>query len=250
MISIIIPQYNKAKMTEETIESVLQNTTLPYEIVLVDNGSTERISKTYQDLVRCVRLDKNIFFAGGCNAGAEEAKGNVLCFMNNDILLTPGWEAGSNMLSEGVGEVGVRLLYPNKTIQHAGVRFFKTNDPRGVCPDHIFRGFPANDNNVVEAKEFQTVTGALIFVTKKDFEAVGGFDTGYINNYEDIDLSFKIRFDLGKKVVYWPHSEIYHLETQTPRDNTNTNYVANHEYFMSKWKDKIVVDGELWELGR
>lgn len=250
MISIIIPQYNKAKMTEETIESVIKNTTLPYEIILVDNGSTEQISQIYKDLVTYVRLEKNLFFVGGCNAGAAVAKGDILCFMNNDILLTPGWEAGSNLLNDNIGEVGVRLLYPNNTIQHAGIRFFKTNDSRGVCPDHIFRGFPANDKNVVEPKEFQTVTGALIFITKKDFEKIGSFDPGYINNYEDIDLSFKVRFHLGKKVMYWPHAEIYHLETQTPRDATNTNYVANHEYFMSKWKDKIVVDGELWELGR
>lgn len=247
MLSIIIPQYNKPEMTENTIDSVLENTSGDFEIVLVDNGSTEQISNKYKKLVKYVRVDKNAFFAGGCNIGSNYSSGNILCFMNNDIILTRGWDSSAVMLDnrEDVGIVGIKLLYPNKTIQHAGIRFFTTNDWRGNCPDHVYRNFPDNYPAANLAQELQAVTGALFFIRKSDFEAVDGFETSYINNYEDIDLCFKVRFNLNKKIIYWPQAEVYHLETQTPRTNENTAFAENHKIFMQRWSDKIKIDGSI-----
>ncbi len=247
MLSIIIPQFNKARMTENTIDSIVENSKdLEYEIILVDNGSGDRISEEHKKKVKYVRLDTNLFFAGGCNAGAAVAIGEDLCFMNNDILLSPGWWSGLTILNTipNAGLVGVKLKYPTEAIQHAGIRFFRTNDERLVCPDHCYRFWPQSSPEANTMRIMQAVTGAVFFIKKLDFDALGGLDMAYINNYEDIDLCFKVRFNLKKNVIYWPGVDIVHLETQTPRDNTNTAFMANHMLFMDRWSNFIDIDGD------
>ena len=245
--SIIIPQLNKAQMTEQCIDSVINNTIMPYEIILVDNGSTEEISDKYKKKVTYVKSDTNLLFHGGCNLGASKAKNDYLCFLNNDILLQSGWEDCLEYLSEheDVGLIGPKLLYPNGTIQHAGVQVLDTRYETATF-DHRYRGFAQWDPRVNEIREYQCMTGALFFVRKNDWEAVGGLDDGYHNGYEDNDLCFKIRFNLNKKVVYFPQSVATHLESVTS-STVPYSEEPNKKRFFERWGDKLKEDRSYWD---
>ncbi len=243
-LSIIIPQFNLSLMTMACIDYVINSIKFKnYEIILVDNGSTEQIQDSYKGKVRYIRSENNLMFSGGCNLGAKEATGNVLCFLNNDVMVKQGiLECSAKLLfNENIGIVGPKLLYPNGRIQHAGVRVVG-NERNGAIFDHIYRN---QDSNLLQAnvqKDYQSVTGACMFIRKEDFDKVEGFDIGYVNGYEDNDLCMKVIHNLGKRVIYLPCTEMIHLENQTPRDKSNTRNDANHNLFCDRWLGKLKID--------
>lgn len=249
MLSIIIPQYNKSKMTEECIKSIIENTSEKFEIVLVDNGSSEQISDEYKKLVIYVKSEKNIYFAGGCNIGEKNASGNILCFLNNDTIVKKGWDLAVKELlsSDDIGIVGIKMIYPDGRIQHAGMEVW-CDDVKN-CRDffnHRYRFFDSRDFRVNEKREYQAVTGACLFIRKEDFNKVGGFSEEYINCYEDIDLNFKVKYDLKKRIIYFPESEIIHKESQTINE-TNIKNWDSYKIFYEKWKDVLKEDKTFWD---
>jgi len=234
-------------MTQNCIDSVIKSTKVPYEIILVDNGSTEEISQEYKDKVKYHKSETNRMFAGGCNWGAELAAYDNLCFLNNDTIVSEGWDKPSSYLltSDDIGMVGVKLLYPDNTIQHAGVEVC-AKSPEGSIFNHRYRHAPSDYIHANHIREYECVTGAVIFIRKSDFNAVNGFSDDYVNSHEDNDLCYKLKFDLNKRIMYYPHVRIYHLETKTPRNPSNFKYAENNAKFYNKWKDKLVVDIGIW----
>jgi len=249
MLSIIIPQYNMAKMTEECINSIIENTNYDYEIILVDNGSSDLVSDEVRNKVKYIKISQNVFFSGGCNLGANSANGEDLCFLNNDILAKKGWlEPLLELLhNKEVGIVAPKLLYPTGSIQHAGVEV--TGGTRdGDIFNHRYRHCSKDDKNANTLREYQSITGAAFVIKKNDFISVDRFDEGYINGYEDNDLCFKVRFDLGLKVLYCPSSELIHRESATPRGSGNTARGKEGQYrFFDKWGSKLKIDKPIWD---
>jgi len=249
-ISIVILAYNKAKMTERCIDYIERNVTgITYEIILIDNASTDVISEKYKSKVRYIRNEENLMFAKGCNQGASLAKYDTLCFLNNDVYIWRGFEDAVKFLNSdsSYGIVGVKLLYENGNIQHAGVEIVGNRLEQNIT-NHRYRGLRGNHPPANLIREYQNVTAACLFMRKADFEAVGGFSTEYINNFEDNDLCFKVKFQLNKKVMYYPHVFMQHLEAQSPRDETNFKFAHNHKLFYEKWKDKLEIDTDKWDL--
>jgi GT2 family glycosyltransferase len=183
-----------------------------------------------------VRHEQNVGFAGACNDGAAVATGEWLVFLNNDTLPQPGWlDALLRYASsrERIGLVGSKLLFPNGTIQHAGVVFAR--DLRAL---HIYAGFPADHPAVNKSREFQVVTGACAVIRRALFDEVGGFDTGFVNGYEDLDLCLRLR-QLGYEVHYCHESVLNHLESAT-RDQVFDQ--QNHKRFLERWADFVHQD--------
>lgn len=245
--SIVIPQYNQAKMTETCIDSVINNTLNDHQIIILDNGSVEQISDAHKKKVTYIRSDKNLLFAGGCNLGATYAEHPYICFLNNDTLLHSGWDDCVDYLDANpdVGIVGPKLLYPNEQIQHAGVQVLGT-DFNGNVFDHRYRLREKNYGPANEIREYQCITGACLFISKNDFKTVGGFDINYHNGYEDNDLCFKIRFYLEKKVVYFPQSTVTHLESITS-SKVPYSELPNKTLFFQKWGPRIKEDKSYWD---
>ncbi len=100
-----------------------------------------------------------------------------------------------------------KLLYPDGTVQHAGVVICLDRVPR-----HVYRGFPGDHPAVDRSRAFQAVTGACLLVRRAEFEALGGFDERFHNGYEDIDLCLRLRA-AGRSVRYCHTSVLYHLES-------------------------------------
>jgi glycosyltransferase involved in cell wall biosynthesis/radical SAM superfamily enzyme YgiQ (UPF0313 family)/Tfp pilus assembly protein PilF len=240
--SIIIPVFNNLSLTRQCLESIWQNTDVPHEIIVVDNGSTDGTRDYLYRLesegeVRVISNRANLGFAKASNQGARAARGEYLVFLNNDTIVQPGWlseMAACARKVDKIAAVGARLLYPDDTIQHAGVAF---NDRKFAS--HIYNNYDRDHPAVLKEREFQAVTAACALVKKDLFFEVDGFDESYRNGFEDVDLCFKLR-QRNYKVVYNPRVVVYHLESKTP--GRHDRDIENSRLFKSKWDDKIIYD--------
>lgn len=243
-VSIIIPVFNNLEYTRDCLASIYQHASpeLPFEVIVVDNGSTDGTGVFLQQeqargRVRLLANAENLGFARACNQGARAALGQYLVFLNNDTKVLPGWLealADSAQKDETTAVVGAKLLYADDTIQHAGVVF---DADRKVY--HLYQGFPQNHPAVNQEREFQAVTAACALFKKKVFFEAGLFDERYVNGIEDLDLCFRIR-EKGYKVVYNPQSVVYHYESRTP--GRFAKEVENANLFLAIWYYEIMPD--------
>ncbi len=245
-LSIIIPQYNQAAMTERCIDLVLEMSTGEFELIVVDNGSTDEISATHKEQVKFIKNAENLMFAKGCNTGAQQATGDILCFLNNDIEVSSGWDSCAEIVraNSEIGLLGPKLIYPDMTIQHAGMEVLST-DINGAVFNHRYRHFDPRHPFVNQTRSYQCITGACVFVRAEDFEKVGGFDELYVNGYEDADLCFKIRLDLNKLTIYYPEVTLMHKESVTS-SKMNYQEAPNKIRFFNKWGKHLVEDHSKW----
>jgi GT2 family glycosyltransferase/radical SAM superfamily enzyme YgiQ (UPF0313 family) len=217
-VSIIIPVFNRADLTRQCLTKLAEVTDgVRYEVIVVDNHSTDETPEFLAGLsgdIHVIRNEDNLGFAKACNQGAKAARGKYLVFLNNDTIPLQNWiqplvqEVEQN---DRTAVVGSKLLYEDGTIQHAGVAFSRV----WFTPYHVYSGLPADAPCVNYRREFQSITAACMLVRREVFEAVGGFDEGYRNGFEDVDLCLKIR-EQGRRLIYRPDSVLYHLESRTP----------------------------------
>jgi GT2 family glycosyltransferase/Flp pilus assembly protein TadD/predicted O-methyltransferase YrrM len=233
--SVIIPVWNCCELTRQCVDALATTTDdVSWELIVVDNHSTDNTASFLSTLggdVQIIRNQENLGFAKACNQGARAARGKYLVFLNNDTIPQPGWL--SALVSEvdahqEVGIVGSKLLYPDGTVQHAGV----VRDSQHLLPYHIYNSFAGDHPAVNQRREFQIVTAACMLITRSLFEEVGGFDEGYVNGFEDADLCLNVR-ERGYLVVYQPRSVVVHLENQTPGRKANED--ANAARFLDRW---------------
>lgn len=233
--SVIIPVWNRCELTRQCIEALAKTTDgVSWELIVADNHSTDDTASFLSVLggdVQIITNQENQGFAKACNQGAAVARGKYLVFLNNDTIPQAGWlnalveEAESD---SAVGVVGSKLLYPDGTVQHAGV----VRDIEHRLPYHIYKNFSGDHRAVNRRREFQIVTAACMLIRRTLFEEVKGFDEEYVNGFEDADLCLKAR-ESGYAVVYQPRSVVVHLESQTPGRKMHEN--ANAARFLKRW---------------
>lgn len=240
-VSIIIPLFNRAKYTLKCLQAIEANTAYDdFELILVDNASSDETPQLLSALdgdVKTIRNETNLGFAKACNQGARAAEGSLLLFLNNDTESRPGWlEAMLQAMDSGPNTqiVGNKLLYPNGTIQHAGVVF----RPDGM-PYHIFKGLPANHPAVNCIQKYQAVTAACMLVKRETFFDADCFDEVYQNGYEDIDFCMKV-ITSGGDIVYTPHSVVVHHESISQGRKALDG--ENCYIFLNRWFGKIHID--------
>lgn len=246
-VSIIIPVYNQVAYTEKCLKALYDTGSDELaEIIVVDNASTDQTSvylKSQEPRIVSIRNEKNLGFGGACNAGAKEANGQVLVFLNNDTEVHKDWlkQPVKHLLKNpNVGIVGSKLLYPDGTIQHAGIHFIARPDFKiAHWPDHRFRGVPQTDSNVNRCEPVSAVTAACLFITRELFWRVGGFPEEYHMYFEDVDLNLKVR-SLGYQVIYEPSSVVTHYERRSTANETGNELMANAaRIFYSKWSYRL-----------
>jgi GT2 family glycosyltransferase len=219
LVSIIIPTRDAVRLLSTCVESILSVTNYErFEIVVVDNGSTDPASLAYltrlEQNPRCrVLHDAQAFnYSRLNNLAAGEARGEVLCLLNNDIEVNdPGWLSALAGFAgkAGIGAVGSTLLYPDGAIQHGGVIV----GAREVAA-HAFVGKrtdePTYMNLARYPREVSAVTGACLAVARERYLAVGGMDERELQvNFSDVDLCLKLR-DRGCRNVILPLGLIHH----------------------------------------
>ncbi len=241
LISIVIPVHNKAALTRQCLDSIFEaRPDAPFEVLVVDDAShdsTPSMLEAYGEDVTTVALERNSGFATACNSGAEAARGDWLLFLNNDTIAQPGWLdalAEYALRTPAASVIGSKLLFPDGTIQHAGVAFSFSGDPM-----HIYAGCAADHPAVNRSRRFQAVTAACLMVHRDDFFEVEGFDTGYFNDLEDVDLCLRLG-QQGHEVHYCHESVLYHLESAS-RGYTDTPS-ASAKVYRQKWGNRVKSD--------
>lgn len=213
LVSIIIPVFNNLSYTAACVEAVTQCAgNIPYEIIVADDGSDDGTAGWCGSVphLRHVVTGQGAGFVLNCNRAAAEARGRWLLFLNNDTLVQPGFlEAMVAAASEeGVGAVGVKLIYPDGKLQEAGgiiwLGFDVWNYGRGgnpYAPAYNFR------------RRVDYCSGACLMVNREAFEKLGGFSAELAPAYgEDSDLCFALRERLGLATVYEPAARVVHFE--------------------------------------
>jgi GT2 family glycosyltransferase/glycosyltransferase involved in cell wall biosynthesis/predicted Zn-dependent protease len=242
-VSIIIPTFNKLALTCQCLNAIRQTAdNIPYEIIVVDNGSTDGtpdylLREEAVGRIRVILNRNNLGFSKANNQGAQIARGKYLLFLNNDTIPQPKWLEEMVHMAESdgnIGAVGSKLLFPDGTIQHAGVVLFRTKKPY-----HIYKGLPGNILCANKQRDYKIVTAACMLIRKNIFSEIGGFDDRFINGCEDLDLCLKVG-QKNKRIVYNPRSVVIHLEAQSKGRQDNMDY--NRQLFENIWRDKIVPD--------
>ncbi len=242
LVSIIIPVFNKMEFTHRCLKAILQNTHYAnYEIIFVDNGSTDGtrhyLQKLQRSNIRTVFNEQNLGYVGGCNSGAAVAKGDYLLFLNNDTEVQPGWLLSMVNLAESrsdAGIVGAKLIYPDGKLQEAGGIIF--SDGNGW---NYGRGFDPADPRFNFVRKVDYVSGAALLVKRALWDRIGGFDERYAPAYyEDTDLCFSVRKE-GFQVYYQPESVVVHYEGQTAGTDLASGFKKyqqiNRAKFTEKW---------------
>jgi GT2 family glycosyltransferase len=239
--SVIIPVHNNASLTRRCLDALLGDAGgTDFETIVVDDASTDatgRLLEGYAGRVRTVRHATNRGFAAACNTGAATASGEYLVFLNNDVLPEAGWLDALVRYVDNhptAAVVGSKLLFPNGTIQHAGVTICHDRYPR-----HIYAGFPADHPAVNRSRRFQAVTGASVLIRRIPFEEAGGFDEAFLNGFEDVDLCLRLD-KLGHEVHYCHESVGQHLEAVS--DGRFVREKKNLALFRERWNQNLRPD--------
>jgi GT2 family glycosyltransferase len=223
-VTIVIPTRDRVELVRNCVDGLLNRTDYSdLDVLIVDNGSVNPESLAYfasisQDRRVQVLRDDGLFnYSRLNNEAVVAARGEYVCFLNNDIEVIEAewlWEMMCQAVQPGVGAVGTRLLYANGTIQHAGV----TLGLYGVAA-HGHRHFPGNSvgyfGHPQLVREVSAVTGAALLMPKKLFREIGGFDAQNLAvSYNDVDLCLRIG-EAGHRVIYTPFAALNHLESAT-----------------------------------
>ena len=221
-ISIIIPTRDRIDLLSRCIDSLVAKTDYPnYEIVVIDNDSQSDEARAYFAELqhRLLHFPGPFNYSAMNNLAVEQTESPWLLFLNNDMeVIHADWLTimAEQIQRPEIGAVGARLLYPDNTIQHAGVVL-------GVdgIGTHAFRGFPADDPGVNRqlqiVRNYSAVTGACLLTRRDIFNQVGGFDEERLPvTFNDVDLCLKIR-RAGYRIVYTPFARLYHHESSSRR---------------------------------
>jgi GT2 family glycosyltransferase len=246
--SIIIPVLNQDFLTKQCLDIILGPVPprARFEVIVVDDGSaaaTARLLASYGERIRVVRHDRNRGFAASCNDGAAVARGRSLVFLNNDTIPLSGWLDALVDYAEArprVAVAGSKLLYPDRSIQHCGLAVCADRHPR-----HLYVGFPPDHPAVNKSRRLQIVTGACFLIRREVFETLSGFDTSYVNGFEDVDLCLRVGA-LGHEVHYCHESELYHLESMS--EGRCDHDGRNVRLYRERWAGRVRPDDCLFYL--
>ena len=240
LCSIIIVTHNNLKYTKLCLESINRITDYhPFELIIVDANSTDGTLEYLSSMpeVRLVRLEKNYPYSYSLNRGIQVAKGEYLCFMNNDVIIVqPKWlktliECASS--DPRIGIVGPRLCHQelaNSTgrgQKHAYILPEGAIPIEFILPDGIRVNFWPSNNTVTPCTY---VTGACFLVKRELINNIGPFDEGFFFAYDETDYCLRT-WKAGKKVVCNTWTTVIHLESKTIKAVTNKDYEYDiHDY--------------------
>ncbi len=250
LVSILIPNRDSAQMLSRCVESLAQTSYANYELVILENHSTQEETFAYyrqlerQGNVRVVPWTKPFNYAAVNNYGAAHARGEVLLFLNNDVeAINPDWLEWmvKHALRPEVGVVGAKLLYADDTIQHAGIVV-----GMGGVAGHVHLRYPRDAEGYMRLLRIThncaAVTGACLMTRRAVFEEAGGFDESFVLAFNDVDLCLQIQA-LGYRVIWTPEAELYHLESKTrgyeDTPEKHARFSREYKLFVTKWQRYI-----------
>lgn len=254
-VSIIIPNKDNLEILRTCIDSILNKTTYNnYEIIIVENNSTEKETFEYYDSIKEIDKINVITYEGEFNYSAinnfavGQSQGEYIVFLNNDIeVITPDWI--ENMIQyaqrKDVGIVGAKLYYLDDTIQHAGVIV----GMRGLAAHRYcgsYKNEVGNMGMLQYVQNLTAVTAAVMMVKRDVYSEVNGLDEKLKVAFNDIDFCMSV-ITKGYLVVWNPFVEMYHYESISrgieDTEEKVKRFESEIERFYSKWK-KYLIEGD------
>lgn len=253
-VSIIIPTYNNSEVLTTCIHSIFEKTTYQnFEIILINNNSNEKA------LFDCFKLWKSKYgeqfqlldcpypfnYSKLMNDGVAHASGDFILLLNNDTeVIQNDWieQMIHHAQRKSIGAVGVKLLYPNDTVQHGGVVL-----GIGGVAGHTFIGAKKDDPGyfyyLTSVTNYSAVTAACLMVEKSKYLAVGGFDEQLAVEYNDVDFCLKL-IEKGYYNLFNPDVVLYHYESLTrghpyATKESYKRHLSEVKYFKKKWQSYI-----------
>jgi GT2 family glycosyltransferase len=223
-ICLMVPTAARKPHVLRCLEGVLANTAWPdLELLLVisqpgppDAEQSALLAPLLADpRVRLLHNPVARFnYAAANNAAMRTTDAEILCLLNDDVLpMEPGWlhAMADHLADPGVGAVGAKLYYANRTVQHAGIIM----GLGGLC-EHAFRFLPQDDpgyaGRAVLDHEVSAVTGACLMVRRRVWEEVGGMDEVFATGFNDVDFCMQVRA-AGHRIILAAHAELFHYES-------------------------------------
>jgi GT2 family glycosyltransferase len=253
-VSIVIPTKDKVDLLEICFDSIFEKTTYSnFEVVLVDNNSktdaffdfVKKWEQKEPNRFKCVHAEIPFNFSKLVNIGFKNSDGDYIVELNNDTeVISNDWLEGMIEQAQrpSIGVVGVKLLYPNETIQHAGVVI-----GMGGAAGHVLvgehRDGPGHLNYINLLNNYSAVTAACFMVRREIYEQLNGFDEEFTVEYNDVDFCLRVK-ELGLNNLYVPHVELYHHESisrghpHASKENYERHKVEVN-MFKKKWKKYI-----------
>jgi GT2 family glycosyltransferase len=241
--SVIVLAWNGIEYLGPCLHTVLAQDCADFEVIVVDNGSTDGsadfVARQYPHVL-LIRNESNLGFAAGNNIGLQAATGDPLVLLNQDTKVHPGWltELVNTVLTgPDIGIAGGKALYPDGTIQHAGGVVGK----RGQGQHYGYR--QRDRGQFDQARDVDYVTGASLAITRRALESIGQLDVGFSPAYyEDVDWCYRAR-EAGFRVVYTPDAVLTHNEASATVD-------LRHEGMYLQHRNRLRFVLKHWPLNR
>lgn len=251
LVSIVIPTKDNARILARCLDSILSKSTYQnFELLIIDNGSTDpEVNDVYASItdkrVSVVHYNVPFNFSSIINEGARRTRGEYLLLLNNDTeVITENWiELMLGICArQDVGAVGAKLLYPDNTIQHAGVNI--TGGPVHLFT-HLPNGMRSYHDFADTSRDLSAVTGACMMTKRSAFNEVGGFDEELVVTFNDVDYCLKLGA-AGYLVVYAPLVELYHYESISRGADEDragkTRSLREKAVLLTRWPEPYVCD--------
>ncbi|MBL0356225.1 MAG: glycosyltransferase family 2 protein [Chitinophagaceae bacterium] len=251
-VSVIIVNFNTCQLTSDCIKSVLEKTKdINIEIIVVDNASSDGSVPTIKKMfpgVTVIESHENIGFGKANNLGATSAKGTYLFLLNSDTLLLNnaiGYLAKcmqqdkDNRIGICGGNLFTKELQPN----HSYASYYPTLLNIFLYRSRLLKAFNKTDtfNLLDESKEVSIIIGADLFIRKKLFDELGGFDPYFFMYVEDGELNFRVR-KAGFKIVSVPAAKIIHYQGKSSTTaNKLIMEVSSYIYYFRKHHNQATV---------
>ena len=234
-VSVIIPSKDNPKVLERCLRSIVKWTEdVVYEIIVVDNGSSEenkyRIEKLQKEMgFQYLYVPKEFNFSFMCNLGTKSSQYKLFLFLNDDCeVLHSGWMkkmVDQTKICE-TGAVGAKLYYPNsKTIQHCGIYGLYVGPAHKLQFKEDVRSY--YDRRNLDIRNVLAVTGACLMVRKEVFEQVGGFEEKFQVAFNDVDLCYKI-YKAGYNNVINNEVQLWHHESLSRGSDDSPEKMLRH----------------------
>jgi GT2 family glycosyltransferase len=260
-VSILICNHNQAALLNKCITSILGKTTYPnYEIVIVENNSTDSDIFTYyeeikknSDKVKILKWNYKFNFSAINNYGIDHINNEYILLLNNDTeIINHDWldRMMEYIVREDVGVVGAKLYYADGTVQHAGVVI------SAKAPQHVAHKAKRTDSGyfgrLQVVQDITCVTGACMMIKKSLWKKHGGLDINLAYAFNDVDYCFRL-FTLGYRIVWTPYAELYHYESQTrgyeDTPEKKKRFGGEIRYMSNRWGEFLAKGDTMYRVG-
>jgi GT2 family glycosyltransferase len=231
--SVIIPNWNGVNLLPSCLDALRTQTLPNYEVIVVDNassdGSCALIEEGYPE-VRLLRLDENLGFSGGCNAGIRAARAEIICLINTDAEADEGWlEAlvdGLERHPEAGSAAAKMLLHDRRNVINSAGDFYGVDGIPGN------RGVWQEDDGSFDQEEwvFGACGGAVAY-RREMLEQIGDFDESFFMYCEDVDLAWRAQL-AGWRCIYVPTARVYHRLSATGGGTLSSYYTGRNTLYV------------------